>query len=55
MSSKKIIVVIGATGTQGGGIVRDLLKDGEFAVRAITRNPNSDASTGSHRRPLFPQ
>lgn len=45
-SQKRIIAVVGATGTQGGGIVRDLIKDGEFAVRAITRNPDSDASKG---------
>lgn len=45
-SSKKIIAVFGATGTQGGSVVRDLIKDGEFAVRAITRNPDSDSSKG---------
>ncbi|HET6796844.1 MAG TPA: NmrA/HSCARG family protein [Gemmatimonadales bacterium] len=41
---KKIIAVIGATGAQGGGLVRAILADrnGPFAVRAITRNPNSD-------------
>jgi uncharacterized protein YbjT (DUF2867 family) len=44
MSDKKIIAVIGATGAQGGGLVRAILnnpKDG-FAVRAITRDVNSD-------------
>ncbi|PCI39642.1 MAG: nucleoside-diphosphate sugar epimerase [Elusimicrobia bacterium] len=42
--AKKIIAVIGATGAQGGGLVRAILndKDGEFSVRAITRDPNSD-------------
>ena len=44
MASKKIIAVIGATGTQGGGVVRSILKDGEFAVRAVTRNPDSAAA-----------
>ena len=44
MTEKKIIVVIGATGMQGGGLVRAILNDknGEFGVRAITRNPNSE-------------
>jgi uncharacterized protein YbjT (DUF2867 family) len=41
---KKIIVVVGATGAQGGGLARSILADpqGEFAVRAVTRNPASD-------------
>ena len=44
MSDKKIIAVIGATGAQGGGLVRAILGDpeGGFAARAITRNPGSD-------------
>ena len=44
MAEKKIIAVVGATGAQGGGLVRAILNDksGEFAVRAITRNSNSD-------------
>ena len=37
--SKKIIAVVGATGAQGGGLVRAILSDskGEFAARALTR------------------
>lgn len=44
MLSKKIIVVFGATGAQGGGLAKAILNDpnSEFAVRAITRNPDSD-------------
>jgi uncharacterized protein YbjT (DUF2867 family) len=44
MPEKKIIAVVGATGAQGGGLVRAILADktGSFAVRAITRDPNSD-------------
>jgi uncharacterized protein YbjT (DUF2867 family) len=37
--SKPIIVVTGATGLQGGSVVKFLVKDGKWAVRAITRNP----------------
>lgn len=42
--NKKIIAVVGATGEQGGGLVRAILADphGEFAVRALTRKPNSE-------------
>jgi len=42
--TKKIIAVAGGTGAQGGGLVRAILADpsGEYAVRAITRNPDSD-------------
>ncbi len=44
MSTKKVIAIIGATGAQGGGLVRAIAADpnGPFAARAITRNPNSD-------------
>jgi uncharacterized protein YbjT (DUF2867 family) len=44
MSTKKIITVFGATGAQGGGLVRAIATDtnSEFTVRAVTREPNSD-------------
>ncbi len=44
MSAKKIIAVVGATGAQGGGLIRAILKDpaGEFSARAITRDVNSE-------------
>ena len=43
-TDKRIIAVIGATGAQGGGLARAILddKNGPFALRAITRNVNSD-------------
>jgi len=37
---QKMITVIGATGSQGKGVVSALLKEGTFKVRAITRNPD---------------
>jgi uncharacterized protein YbjT (DUF2867 family) len=44
MESKKIIAVVGATGAQGGGLVRAIAADpnGPFTARAITRDINSD-------------
>jgi uncharacterized protein YbjT (DUF2867 family) len=36
---KKTIAVIGATGSQGKGVVNALIHKGSFNVRAITRNP----------------
>lgn len=44
MEDKKIIAVIGATGAQGGGLVKAILDDpnSPFKVRAITRDTTSD-------------
>jgi len=44
MTDMKIIAVIGATGAQGGGLVRAILNDkgGSFAARAITRDASSE-------------
>src|SRR6267143_4541766 len=42
-NSKKLIAVIGATGHQGGAVLRALQAGGQFQVRALTRNP------GKHR------
>jgi uncharacterized protein YbjT (DUF2867 family) len=44
MPDRKIIAVVGATGAQGGGLARAILADrgGGFALRAITRKPDSD-------------
>ena len=37
----KTIAVIGATGSQGKGVVNALIKEGTFKVRALTRNPEN--------------
>ena len=44
MADKKIIAVVGSTGSQGGGLVQAILGDpgGGFTARAITRDANSD-------------
>jgi len=42
-NNKKLIAVIGATGQQGGSVVRALQASGQFRTRALTRNP------GKHR------
>ncbi len=42
MSDRKTILVIGATGAQGGSVARHLLSGGELAVKCLTRNPRSD-------------
>jgi len=39
-----IIAIVGATGNQGGSVARSLLQNPAFKVRAITRDPKSDAS-----------
>jgi uncharacterized protein YbjT (DUF2867 family) len=46
MAERKVIVVTGATGAQGGGLARAILAepDAGYAVRAVTRDANSDAA-----------
>jgi uncharacterized protein YbjT (DUF2867 family) len=46
MADKKTFAVVGATGAQGGGFARAILRDpnSDFSVRALTRNPGSDAA-----------
>lgn len=46
MQNNKIITVFGATGAQGGGLVRAILADHnhDFSVRAVTRDANSEKS-----------
>ena len=38
-NTQKLIAVVGATGHQGGAVVRALQASGQFKVRALTRNP----------------
>ncbi|KAK4951301.1 hypothetical protein LTR10_010274 [Elasticomyces elasticus] len=46
MSEKKVLVVLGVTGTQGGAVLRYLVRHepNTFTLRGITRNPASQAS-----------
>jgi len=45
-NSQKLIAVIGATGQQGGAVVRALQASGQFKVRALTRNPAKHPKLG---------
>ena len=38
-NTRKLIAVVGASGQQGGAVVRALKASGEFKVRALTRDP----------------
>jgi len=41
-TQKKLIVVSGATGAQGGSVVNSLLATGHYKIRGLTRKPDSD-------------
>lgn len=47
---RPVILVTGATGQQGGSVARHLLRRGRYAVRALTRNPDSEASAALRSR-----
>jgi len=38
-NTRRLIAVVGATGQQGGAVVRALQANGQFRVRALTRDP----------------
>jgi uncharacterized protein YbjT (DUF2867 family) len=48
MTAKKILTVFGATGTQGGSVVKSILGDpktaSEFTIRAVTRDASKPAA-----------
>ena len=45
-TNEKLTAVIGATGQQGGGVVRALQASGQFKVRALSRNPGKHRDLG---------
>ena len=45
-NTQKLIAVVGATGQQGGAVVRALQASGQFKVRALTRNPGKHPKLG---------
>ncbi len=49
MAAKNTILVVGATGAQGGSVARHLLKSGKFHVRALTRDPDSPKAAALHQ------
>ena len=49
-TEKKTVVVVGATGRQGGAVIKHLLSGGSFRVRALTRNAR--AARAEHLRAL---
>ena len=45
-TNKNLIAVVGATGQQGGAVVRALQANKQFKVRALTRNPDEHPQVG---------
>jgi NAD(P)-dependent dehydrogenase (short-subunit alcohol dehydrogenase family) len=42
MSSQKLIVILGATGNQGGSVIKTFLEHPRYRIRGLTRNTSSD-------------
>ncbi|EXJ79100.1 hypothetical protein A1O3_08601 [Capronia epimyces CBS 606.96] len=49
-SNSKLLVVIGATGTQGGSVVETFLQEPGWTIRGLTRNPGSAAAQALQAR-----
>lgn len=43
-NQKKLVVVVGATGNQGGSVARRFLQDPRYAVRGLTRDSSAPAA-----------
>ncbi|UJR20419.1 hypothetical protein I4U23_023550 [Adineta vaga] len=41
MASRQLVTVVGATGAQGGSVVRSLIETGKYKIRGLTRDANS--------------
>lgn len=40
--SPRVILIVGATGQQGGSVLRAMKGDENFVIKAATRNPESE-------------
>jgi uncharacterized protein YbjT (DUF2867 family) len=51
MADRKVIAIVGATGAQGGGLVRAIANEpgSGFTARALTRDVSSDKAQGLSR------
>ncbi|CAF1054668.1 unnamed protein product [Rotaria sordida] len=42
MASRPLVTIVGATGAQGGAVVRSLVETGKYKIRGLTRDSTSD-------------
>ena len=42
MATRRLVTIVGATGAQGGAVLRALLGNNEYRIRGLTRDVNSD-------------